>query len=214
MSQFEIGRLLVAARVGSSCGGLTGEQRYILYSTALTTGLRVSELASLTPAHFDLDGDSPSVTIHAADEKSRRGDVLPLHPEIVHLLRPVIKSLEQNERLWPGTWAERRHGNKMMRHDLDAARAAWLDDAETKADRDVRDRTDVLCYRDNDGKQADFHTLRHTFLSRLGRFGASPKVMQRLARHTSVELMLGRYTHANVYDLTLAINALTTIDTP
>ena len=61
---------------------------------------------------------------------------------------------------------------------------------------------------DDDGCYADFHALRHTYLSRLGRSGANPKVMQRLARHTTVELTLGRYTHADLYDLTSAVEQL------
>ncbi len=52
------------------------------------------------------------------------------------------------------------------------------------------------------------HLLRHTYLSRLGRSGASPKVMQKLARHSTVELTLGRYTHAGLFDLSSAVNAL------
>ena len=64
-----------------------------------------------------------------------------------------------------------------------------------------------VSYKTNEG-QADFHSLRHTYLSRLGRSGASPKAMQRLARHTTVELTLGRYTHANLYDLAAAVNGL------
>ena len=54
------------------------------------------------------------------------------------------------------------------------------------------EKTDFLSYRDDDGRQADFHALRHTFLSRLGRSGASAKVIQRLARHSTVGLTLDR----------------------
>ena len=59
-----------------------------------------------------------------------------------------------------------------------------------------------------DKGQADFHALRHTYLSRLGRSGASPKAMQLLARHTTVELTLGRYTHASLFDLASAVGGL------
>ena len=70
------------------------------------------------------------------------------------------------------------------------------------------EKTDFLKYRDRDDQQADFHSLRHTFLSRLGRSGASAKVMQRLARHSTVELTIGRYTHAGLFDLSAAVNKL------
>lgn len=45
---------------------LAGPDRAMLYHLALGTGFRVNELRSLTPASFDLDGDSPTVTVEAA----------------------------------------------------------------------------------------------------------------------------------------------------
>jgi hypothetical protein len=70
-----------------------------------------------------------------------------------------------------------------------------------------------LSYRDSDGRQADFHALRHTYLSRLGRAGVPAKVMQRLARHSTVELTLGRYTHPNVHELAAAVDKLPALPT-
>lgn len=159
---------------------------------AVSTGLRASECASLTPRHFDLNSDPPTVRIDAADEKSRRGDVLPIPSDLVAMLRPWLATIGPDEPLWPGDWAKKRRGSKMMMADL--ARAG-------------------IDYRDDDGQQADFHALRHTFLSRLGRSGASAKAMQRLARHTTVQLTLGRYTHANLFDLKSAVDLLPPIST-
>ncbi len=204
----EIEWLLHTARAGRKRLGLTGQQRFLLYAAAMGTGLRASELASLTPAHFDLNAESPTVRIDAIDEKARRGDVLPLPLDLVELLRPWFTTMNVDGRLWPGPWAKQRRASKFIRHDLETARTAWINDAKTNAERNERDQSDVLCYRDHDGRQADFHALRHTYLSRLGRSGASPKVMQRLARHSTVELTLGRYTHAGLYDLAAAVDRL------
>jgi len=41
----------------------------------------------------------------------------------------------------------------------------------------------------------------------LGRSGTSPKVMQRLARHSTVTLTLNRYTHTSLDDLSSAVRA-------
>ncbi len=191
LNDAEIGGLLEAARNGKVVCGLTGLQRFTLYSTALGTGLRASELASLTVAHFDLSAEPPTVAIHAADEKSRRGDVLPLPSDLVRMLSRFLAHMPSEERLWPGTWAKSHNGSKLMQHDLQVA--------------DVPYKTDE--------GQADFHALRHTYLSRLGRSGASPKAMQRLARHTTVELTLGKYTHANLYDLASAVDGLPPLPT-
>lgn len=95
-----------------------------------------------------------------------------------------------------------------MQVDLANARKAWLEAVEDIEQRQAMEKTDFLKYRDSQGQQADFHALRHTFLSRLGRSGASAKVMQRLARHTTVELTIGRYTHAGLNDLSAAVNKL------
>ena len=183
----ELMKLLNAAEKGSTLFGLTGEQRCKLYVVAVSTGLRAKESGSLTPCHFDLDAVPPTVRTDATDEKSRRGDVLPIPSDLVTMLRPWLATIAPDAKLWPGDWAEKRRGSKMMMADLKQA---------------------GIAYRDDDGQQADFHALRHTYLSRLGRSGASPKAMQRLARHTTVQLTLGRYTHANLFDLKSAMDML------
>lgn len=208
LSDDEINWLLTTTRAGRSRSRLSGWERFTLYSTAISTGLRASELASLTPAHFDLSSEPSTVRIDAADEKARRGDVLPLPPDVVELLAPWLASMDKAASLWPGVWAKHKRASLFIQRDLEAARKAWIKDAGSDAERDERERSDFLCYRDHEGKQADFHALRHTYLSRLGRSGASPKAMQRLARHSTVELTLGRYTHAGLYDLAAAVERL------
>ncbi|MBT4863895.1 MAG: site-specific integrase [Planctomycetaceae bacterium] len=204
----EIQQLLKIAQTGRSRMGLSGWERFTLYSTALSTGLRASELSSLTPAHFGLTGEPPTVRIDAADEKAGRGDVLPLPPDLVELLAPWLETVDDDSPLWPGVWAKQKRGSRFIQRDLEDARSTWIGEAESEAEHGERERSDFLCYRDHDGKQADFHALRHTYLSRLGRSGASPKAMQRLARHSSVELTLGRYTHVGLFDLAAAVERL------
>ena len=188
MNDAEIARLLETARNCNRPGFcLNGRQRFRLYATALGTGLRASELGSLTPAHFELDSRPPTVRINAADEKSRRGDVIPISTDLVALLKPWLATIPRNAPLWPGNWAKNKRAGKFMQSDL---------------------RQAGISYVDVEGRYADFHALRHTYLSRLGRSGASPKAMQRLARHTTVELTLGRYTHANLFDLASAVDGM------
>ena len=210
----EIGKLISAARCGPVRHGLNGHDRFVLYATALGTGLRAGELASLTPASLDLDSDLPTVRVVANYAKNRREDVIPIPRDLADLLRGWISEKnstarrtihlrgkdanasdrgtdEANGRLWLGAWATARKAGAMMKADLMAAGIAFK----------------------TDEGQADFHALRHTYLSRLGRSGASPKAMQRLARHASVELTLGRYTHASLYDLGGAVAALPPLPT-
>jgi len=76
----ELLRLLDAARNGPERFGMTGPLRGLVYQLAVETGLRVSELRSLTWGSFDLDADPPTVTVKAAYCKHRRDDTLPLKP--------------------------------------------------------------------------------------------------------------------------------------
>ena len=74
--------------------GLNGTTRAMLYSMATMTGLRASELASLTRASFDLTADTPTVTLEAGYSKHRREDVLPLHSVLTIRLRQWFTALD------------------------------------------------------------------------------------------------------------------------
>jgi len=58
---------------------------------------------------------------------------------------------------------------------------------------------------DGEGRVFDFHALRHLFISRVVGSGASVKVCQELARHSSPVLTLGRYAHVRLADLRKAL---------
>ncbi len=89
----ELGRLLEAAgRSRKEFLGLTGTDRRFLYMTACATGFRVSELASMKPASFNLDGDSPTAAVQASCTKNRKEAVQPLPMEVAKALRDFIAS--------------------------------------------------------------------------------------------------------------------------
>ena len=50
-------------------------------------------------------------------------------------------------------------------------------------------------YEDDAGRFADFHALRHTFITNLTKGGVSPRVAQSLARHSTITLTMDRYSH-------------------
>jgi integrase len=60
----ELHELLKSAQGGPKVMGMTGEVRVLCYRLAVATGLRYSEIASITPESFDWD--APSVTVAAA----------------------------------------------------------------------------------------------------------------------------------------------------
>ena len=71
------------------------------------TGLRASELASLTPQSFKFIGTLQTVTISAKDSKHRREDVLPLHPELGNELQEWLSTLDPDKSLWAWQMGER-----------------------------------------------------------------------------------------------------------
>jgi integrase len=87
LSAEELVLLLAAAESGPTRWGLTGKQRVLLYVAAVGTGLRASELASLTQESFDMVSDPATVTVAAGYSKRRRTDVLPLHSDLAARLR-------------------------------------------------------------------------------------------------------------------------------
>jgi hypothetical protein len=95
-----------------------------------------------------------------------------------------------------------------MKADLAAARTAWIAAAASQREREDRESGTFLAYRDDAGRCADFHALRHTFISNLASGGVHPKTAQRLARHSTITLTMDRYTHLRREDLAGALDTL------
>ena len=68
--------------------------------------------------------------------------------------------------------------------------------------------SDFLAYKNAAGEVADFHSIRHTYISGIVASGASVKVAQTLARHSTPTLTIGRYAHARLHDLQGALDGL------
>jgi len=188
----ELRWLLDTTRNGPERYGMSGSERATLYRLAVETGLRAGELASLTRSSFDLDGDRPTVRVAAAYSKHRREDMLPLRPDSAADLRDFLA------RKLPDALAfnlpKYRPLAEVLRDDLDAARAAWLEEAKPE-DRKAHEESRFLCYADSAGRVADFHSLRHTTGSWLAAAGVHPKVAQAVMRHSDINLTMSRYTH-------------------
>ncbi len=184
LSDAEIVRLLDAAERGPRFRGFTGPERAMLYRLALETGLRASELGSLTPGSFLLgDVDQATVTVEAACSKHRREDVLPLRREMAEAVAAFVEGKEPQAVLFrmPDKPAD------MLKRDLKAA---------------------GILYRDASGRVADFHALRHTFITRLARSGVTPAVAKSLARHSTITLTMDHYTHTLMEDERSALDRL------
>ena len=62
--------------------------------------------------------------------------------------------------------------------------------------------------RDREGRVADFHATRHTFISGIVAGNASIKVAQELARHSTSRLTVDRYCHTTTHEVVDALDAL------
>ncbi len=209
LSAAEFARLVEAARSGIVYRGLPGPDRAVLYTVAGMTGLRASELASLTKSSFTVDADPPVVVVAAGYSKHRRRDEVPLHPDLVAELRSWLGSKQPRESLWPGKWAKQCSAAAMIRRDLEAARRAWIGESGTAAEKQKREESDFLAYRHREEGIADFHSLRHTFITNLVNAGVMPKDAKELARHSTITLTMDRYAHVGIRDTAAALARLT-----
>jgi integrase len=190
----ELRRLFVAAR-GSARAyrGLTGEDRYMLYLVAAGTGFRANALANLTPADFDLN--AATVTLAARLNKSRKLKVQPLPAEVAEALYGYLDGKPDATPVWGGTWARDHRGAEMLRIDLEACGIPYATEGP-------------------DGPEyADFHSLRHSYLTLGGRSGIDLRTLQELAGHSKPELT-ARYSHRRLYDLAGAVDKLPNLVLP
>ncbi len=191
--------------------GMRGPDRAALYQLALETGLRWSELRSLTRGSFELDGDRPAITVSAAYSKHRREDTLPLYAKTAHFMGDYLANCLPVAAAFPMPASDQ--GAKILQADLKAARIAWIKAA--RGDREEvkrRVKADFLKDRDAAGCVVDFHSLRHTFATRLMEAGVNPKVIQMLMRHSTITLTMDRYTHLSVLDQRGALETLPNLD--
>jgi integrase len=185
---------------------LPGPDRAMLYLLAAGTGLRASELRSLVTESFEFNKDLPVVKVAAAYSKRRRDDAQPLSQNLANILVPWLAHKSPGERVFRTI---PRGTARMLRGDLDAAREAWIEAGKTEEERQKRGKLDFLRFKTAAGI-FDFHSLRHAYISAIVNSGASVKVAQELARHSSPTLTIGRYSHVRLNDLKGALDAVPT----
>ena len=152
--------------------GMSGRARALLYRLAAETGLRAGECRSLTRQSFEFSPKGGRVTVRPEDTKNGRGADLPLKPDTAALLAKHVENMLPCAPAFNAP--ELCKFVKMFRADLKAA---------------------GIAYRDSKNFVADFHGLRHTFITNLANSGVHPKVAMDLARHSNINLTMSRYSH-------------------
>ncbi len=183
----ETNLLLTATLTGQKHHNLTGKQRYMLYTLALSTGFRAGELHSLTWRSLNLSDSEPSVTVMAGYAKSGKEATLPLRKDVAELFKQWFddSGFSLDDKVFPKF--NKSKGAAMLKVDLEAV---------------------GIPYQDESGRYADFHAQRHTFISNVGKSGATVKETQALARHSTSALTLDVYSHIGLYDERRAIEKL------
>lgn len=138
----------------------------MIYRLSVESGLRYNEVQTLRVSDFDFV--NCTVEIRDANEKARRGAVLPLRKSTAGMIKEFLSNKTPQAKAFT-----LKKGYMMIRRDLEA----------TGIDYEV------------DGKYADSYSLGHSTASLLIQTGANPKVIQSLMRHQDVNLTLSRYSH-------------------
>jgi integrase len=187
-------RLETATGTGPERYGMTGDERLLLYRTAIQTGLRSNELRSLTRGRLYFDSDPPYVTCKAGSTKNRKDARQYIQPELAASLKAHIATKAPKAPVF-GLPHETNLA-RMLRDDLAEARNDWLIEAKGDPQKYAqRQQSDFLADVNHEGEITDFHSLRHTCGAWLAMTGAHPKVVQTVMRHQSITLTMDTYGH-------------------
>jgi integrase len=129
----------------------------------------------------------------------------PIPGELADHLRTYLDGRKADARIWPGTWK----AAKIVKGDLSAARAAWINEAKDDlAEMKLREQSQFLVYVNAKGEFGDMHAWRHTFVSMLVASGVNYKTAVELARHSDARITLERYAHVEQEAAVEAVNRM------
>lgn len=178
----ELWRIVDAADRGECFKGMPGAERGMLYRVAIDTGLRWGELRRLRCGDFDLSEMRPTILVAATTgTKNPKKQQLPIRRELREALAEYFShyAATPSAPVFPDLPSQ-DCGAEMVRFDL--KNTATADEP-------------AIPYEDELGEVADFHSLRHSFITNLASSGVYPKTVQALARHSTIKLTMDRYAH-------------------
>lgn len=158
--------------------------RWIVYLTAWHTGLRRSEIRSITVAMLAMRDSPPRIVLGARVAKARKTQTVPLHPDLVEPLRELAKGKEPHHKLFP-----------FVRDEV------VIDDII---------RAGVP--REVDGMTTGMHSFRKGLATELARRNVPEAVAQALLRHSDPKLTRNVYTDARLLPLAAAMAQVSSVD--
>lgn len=188
--------------------GLSANERLLIYSTAIQTGLRVNELADLKRGKLILTGNEPHILCKPAGTKNNKPAKQYVDAELAAMLSDYVSSKTGGATVFRMPLYD---AARMLRADLKAARSAWLSSIKDPAKRIEADASDFLQPGNDEDEALDFHALRHTCGAWLAIAGEHPKTIQTIMRHGTITLTMDRYGHLFPGTEAAAINKLAAI---
>ncbi|HUT56507.1 MAG TPA: site-specific integrase [Phycisphaerae bacterium] len=179
-----------------------GRERALIYKTLVLTGLRKSELASISVGQTVLDGPFPHLALYAADEKNRQGSNIPLRADLVTDIREWLV-----EKLLAVQQEALRHRQPPPKVLPPETPVFTVPAALVKIlNRDLE--LAGIPKKDGRGWTVDVHAMRHTFGTLLSRGNVAPRTAQAAMRHSSIDLTMNVYTDPQLLDVAGALDAL------
>lgn len=150
-----------------------------LYQFALGSGFRLNECRTVTPA--SLDFKHRTISISAKDAKAKnRHQVVPMHQALVEMLQRRCEGKAPTDPIFVVPSVEH------------AARTFRADCAVVGIDT----------------KNVAFHSMRHSFCTRIARTNVNPKLLMTLARHADLSTTLRYYVGFTQKDERAVIDGL------
>jgi len=186
----------------------TGRERALVYKTLVLTGLRKSELASLTVGQLEFDGPVAFAVLNPADEKNRRGANIPLRADLAAELSSWL-----TERLDESRMEARKAGKAIPARLPASTRLFYVPSGLSRIlNRDLA--AAGIPKRDERNRVVDVHAMRVTFCTHLCAAGVPLRTAQAAMRHSKPELTANIYTDPKLLDVAGAIDALPSLTCP
>jgi integrase len=156
----------------------------LAYMLPLYAGLRRNEVKTLRWSNLVLGESGGLLRIHAAVNKNRKEQSLPLHRELAEVLQQQKPADSKTDELVVVNGVPKM---KEFRQDLAKAGIPFLDER---------------------GHRMDYHALRTTFITRLSTMKVHPRLAMELARHSDMRLTMKTYTDAGQLPLREVMDTL------
>ncbi|MEE9369369.1 MAG: site-specific integrase [Pontiella sp.] len=154
------------------------------YIVAVTTGLRRNEIEQLEVG--DLDIVNGRLLLRGEMTKNGETQYIPLHGDAYSVLRSLTEGKRPEEKILRVPHID------TFKEDLKKA---------------------GIEYQNARKERADFHSLRHTFCTRLARTGIAPQAAKELMRHSDIKMTTQIYTDVGQLEIDSMISKLPSLFT-